>query len=181
MKVQEVLIVPKACYFTRFISRVDFPGNDPGICWLLRATLRDGSEFAIDVCNAQYAINTAEDSNCGVFPWEPYMERLSVSNRGSVEGCDLGFCWKGGGGDPTGSVEDIKNGSLTAEDKQFAGTLMVSCAIERISITPGKLPYYDEGRTNFKAAYQQCLDIVRGNLVDGGAQQLLLQVLQFQL
>jgi hypothetical protein len=42
--------------------------------------------FAIDPCNAQYSFTTSRERNCGVFPWESYLGRLSVTDIGEVHG-----------------------------------------------------------------------------------------------
>lgn len=52
--------------------------NDGTYC-AFRVTLRDGSTYAIDLCNAQYQTTTVLEHEHAIFPWDAYLERLSVS------------------------------------------------------------------------------------------------------
>jgi hypothetical protein len=87
---EEEAIRPQARRYARFVPQLSASSADPPVTWLFRATLRDGSTFAIDVCNAQYTASTVEDTHCGVFPWDQYMERLRVEVGGAFVG--LGLC-----------------------------------------------------------------------------------------
>jgi hypothetical protein len=186
-----VAVRPRAQRFTRFVSRISVPGHDKSICWLFRATLKDGSTFAIDVCNAQYTVNTSEDSGCGVFPWKSYMERLSVSKGDLMNEQALGFCYtvRYNAG-LTGNLEDARAGRLTVADKQCLSEFMVSkaaqgtsrtmpCDVDAAKLTLDKLlrlpsSAYDEGVKRFRVCLQKCLDVVRIALGGGAAQMLLL-------
>jgi hypothetical protein len=191
IKVQEVAIRPRAHRFTRFVSRISIPGQDTSICWLLRATLRDGSTFAIDVCNAQYAGNTTEDSGCGVFPWGPYMERLSASQGNVVSEQALEFCSTVVYNySMTGNLGDVRAGRLTVADKRSLSEFMVSKATSSshrtlprdkggVKLTLDKilrLPSsgYDEGVKTFRVCNQKCLDLIANTLGNGGAQMLIM-------
>lgn len=145
--------------------------------------------LAIDVCNAQHAVNTLENSGCGVFPWEPYMERLSVSQGDFVNEQALGFCFNvREDARMTGNVEDIRAGRLTAADKRCLAEFMVSKAAQGTSTT---MPQgnnamtlakfmglassdFDEGAKRFRDYHQRCLGLIRKMLAGGGAQMLIL-------
>lgn len=47
--------------------------------------------FAIDPCNAQYSFSTTQERNCGVFPWQSYLSRLSLSGGAPTNVQRLGF------------------------------------------------------------------------------------------
>jgi hypothetical protein len=190
VKIQEVAIRPRVRRFTRFVSRISVLENDTSICWVFRATLSDGSAFAIDVCNAQYGVSSPEDADRGVFPWGQYMERLSVSHGDLIKEQALEVCFqaqtKAG---LTGNVADVQAGVLTAEDKQAVARFFVSTVA---LVTALALPYshggltlsklvrlpssgFDKAVTNFKTGHQKSLNGMRKMIDDGAAQRILLE------
>jgi hypothetical protein len=188
IRVQEVAVRPRARRSARFISRIPTMGSDTSICWLFQAKLTDGSLFAIDVCSAQYTINAPEDCDRGVFPWEQYMERLSVSHGDFVTERRLGFCILAQDYYPvTGTVENIKAGIFTAEDIQSVAEFLVKAVSEStIQVLPKnhngltlerllRLPPsdYNKGVESFKTCHQQSLQ-ARRCIIDHGDTQYLL-------
>jgi hypothetical protein len=85
MRVKEVTIDSKAPRSVRFTSLDTLTPIKSPACWIFRATLRDGSIFAIDPCNAQYKFTTSQDRTRGVFPWKSYLDRLSVTGPVKVD------------------------------------------------------------------------------------------------
>ena len=175
IKIKEVAIRPRVRRLTRFVSRISVPGEDTSISWLFRATLRDGSSFAIDVCNAQYSVNSSEDADRGVFPWEQYMERLSVSHGDFVREQTLEACLRAQmTADLTGTVADVQAGILTAHDKQIVARVFVSTLVMLTLTTLPCLygltltelmgrpsPGFDEAVKTFKTCHQKGLDGMR--------------------
>jgi hypothetical protein len=183
MEVSEVAIRPKARRFAQFVAR-DPAYTTGSVCWVLRATLRDGSTFAIDVCNAQYAASTPEDALCGVFPWEQYMQRLSVSDSDIVNTQILGSIGNQRlGTKMTSPLASAKAGVMTAEDKQCSADIMAmmiqevtsggvirpqnGVAIRKLMFLPSS--DYDEEVEIFKALHERCLDIVGKKIAKEGA------------
>ena len=76
----------------------------PPIFWIFRATLSDGSQFAIDPCNAQYSFTTKKERSHGVFPWEPYLRRLEVPTDDPLEVHELKYHEPRGSVHPAGSL-----------------------------------------------------------------------------
>ena len=188
IKIKEVAIRPRVRRLTRFVSRISVPGEDTSISWLFRATLRDGSSFAIDVCNAQYSVNSLEDADRGVFPWEQYMERLSVTHGDLVREQALEACLRAQmTADLTGTVADVQAGILTAHDKQtvarvFVSTLamfsVITLPLNGLTLTElmgRSSPGFDEGVKSFKTCHQKGLDGTRKMIDDGAAQWMLLE------
>jgi hypothetical protein len=183
-------IRPKARRSVRFVPRGSSSSVDQSVGWLFCAILSDGSKFAIDVCNAQYTVNTADDAVCGVFPWEPYMRRLSVAHGDIVAHQYLSYCldnrYSAG---LTGTAKDVEAGIFTAEDKEGAAEICATAVHTIVSVvmelkhgglTITKLmglpaSGYEEGVNSFKAVYQQCFDHARGSLERGDAQWMLLE------
>lgn len=190
IQIKEIALRSKAHRFVRFVPQRSSSLADPSVGWLFCATLRDGSKFAIDVCNAQYTVNTSEDANCGVFPWEQYMTRLSVSHGDLVSEQDLGFCLNTPySADPTGTARAVEAGILTLEDEQCVAEIFASSVT---TVSPMVLSFkhdgltltklldlpasgHEEGVVIFKAGHQQCLDHARGSLDRGDAQWMLLE------
>jgi hypothetical protein len=177
-----VAIRSKARRFARFVARGS-ARTSGSICWILRATLRDGSTFAIDVCNAQYAASTPEDAFCGVFPWEQYMERLSVAKSDIIDtqvlnsSANMRLRTK-----LVSTLASVKAGVMAAEEKHCSADIMAmmiqevtrgliyrspkSVAVEKLTLLPSS--DYEKEVNNFKAVHQRCLDIVNSKIVTGG-------------
>ena len=184
---EEEAIRPQARRYARFVPQLSASSADPTITWLFRATLRDGSTFAIDVCNAQYTASTVEDTHCGVFPWDQYMERLRVEVGGAFVG--LGFCaTRRTRTDMTGTVEDVASGIFTAADKQTVAEVLAMSIIAVVSmalthstkgLTMAKLvglpsSDYVTGVQHFRFCLQECLKFARERIEAGDAQGMLL-------
>jgi hypothetical protein len=190
IQVKEMAIRPKARRFVHFVPRSASSSADPSVGWLFCATLSDGSKFAIDVCNAQYTVNTSEDPVCGVFPWEQYMERLSVTHGDLVGHQYLGYCldnrYTAG---MTGTARDVQAGIFTLKDKEcvagiFAtGTYTLTSAVLHLKnggLTMSNLvglptSGYEERLNIFKARHQERLGHARNSVDRGDAQWMLLE------
>jgi hypothetical protein len=78
--------------------------------------------FAIDPCNAQYSFTTSQERNCGVFPWESYLNRLSVPGIVAVQ--DLCYHTPNMGYSPVGSIEEgLANSFADVDIRNAAETL----------------------------------------------------------
>jgi len=186
--VREVAVRLKTRRFTRFVPRIPAPSVDPSVSWIFRATLKDGSAFAIDVCNAQYTVNTPEDADRGVFPWEQYLTRLRVAPGDVLDEQALGSRVKIRYTETlTGTVEELQAGIITPEDKQnvaehvaMAVGLVASTNMlpEHGGLTVPKLiglpsPGHEEGLNKFKDCHQRAMRIARDRIDHGDAQRLL--------
>lgn len=76
----------------------------PPIYWIFRATLSNGSQFAIDPCNAQYSSTTKKERSHGVFPWDSYLRRLNVPTDAPLEVHELKYHEPKGTDHPAGSL-----------------------------------------------------------------------------
>lgn len=88
----------------------------PPIFWIFRATLIDGSQFAIDPCNAQYSFTTKQERSRGVFPWDAYLRRLEVPADVPLDVHELTFHEVKGTVDPVGTLQQGRAHVFADED-----------------------------------------------------------------
>jgi hypothetical protein len=88
----------------------------PPIYWTFRATLSDGSQFAIDPCNAQYSFTTKQERSRGVFPWDSYLGRLEVPVDVPFDVHELTFHKPKGTAHPVGTLEQGRSNFFLDED-----------------------------------------------------------------
>jgi hypothetical protein len=121
-----VTVDPTAAFSVRFGPDDETSSDEPPSYWIFRATLRDGSMFAIDPCNAQYSFTTAEERNCGVFPWETYLSRLSLESGAPVSIQSLGSHAPNPDVSPVGNIEDGKRGIFIDADIRLTAELLAT-------------------------------------------------------
>lgn len=91
--------------------------------------------FAIDPCNAQYSFTTAQERNCGVFPWKSHLSRLSLSSGDPVSIQPLGSHAPSPNAVPIGNIEDGKRHIFVDTDIRSTAELMGSRRIVEACIT----------------------------------------------
>lgn len=108
---------PEATRFLHLLPHGNTSLSKGSTSWVFRATLPDGSKFAIDLCNAQYSTTTAEQRYRAIFPWDEYLQRLEVPNGPPLDTQPLEYCiTKIRGGPLKGSVNSAKAGIFVEED-----------------------------------------------------------------
>lgn len=117
---------PTAPHSVRFGPLDDASSDKSPTSWIFRATLRDGSMFAIDPCNARYSFTTAEERKCGVFPWNSYMSRLSLASGAPVSIQSLGSHTPNSNASPVGNIEDGKRNIFVDADIRLTAELLAS-------------------------------------------------------
>jgi len=139
IKVEEVIIDPRAPrsvrlgWFDSSSSKRSAPSDQsnrspsnerdysssnesPPTYWIFRATLSDGSQFAIDPCNAQYSFTTQQDRIRGVFPWNSYLGRLMVPSDAPLDAHELTFHKPKGKVHPAGTLEEGRSNLFADQD-----------------------------------------------------------------
>jgi hypothetical protein len=124
----EVNVKPTASRSVRYHVEDDASSDKSPIYWIFRATLRDGSMFAIDPCNAQYSFTTAEERNSGVFPWDYCIDRLSLTGDPGVVH-ELGFHAPDKKAYPVGNIEDGQRDIFVDADIRSTSESMASGAL----------------------------------------------------
>ena len=127
--------------------------------------------FAIDPCNAQYSFTTAEERNCGVFPWDSYVSRLPLASGAPVSVQSLGFYTPSPDTSPVGDIEDGKKNIFVDADIRLTAELTASgipaytCAT--LSTDPAKLTL-DKlmARNSNQAAHAANVSIFKDHLED---------------
>jgi hypothetical protein len=170
--VEEVTIDPRAQHSVRLDPLDKTSSNTSQACWIFRAKLKDGSMFAIDPCNAQYSFTTSQERNCGVFPWESYLNRLSVPGIVAVQ--HLCYHTPNMGYSPVGSIEeglannfadvDIRNAAETLASAGCSSqtTLKVLQSVSRLS--PEKLMHRDSSNAEYAANVEVFKDLLGPSL-----------------
>jgi hypothetical protein len=97
--------------------------------------LKDGSTFAIDPCNAQYSFTTIQERNCGVFPWNSYLSRLSLASGAPVSIQPLGSHAPSPNVPPIGNIEDGKRHIFVDADIRSTAESMGSRRIVKACVT----------------------------------------------
>lgn len=133
--IEEVTIDPQASRSVRFGPLDEAASDKSPTYWIFRATLRDGSMFAIDPCNAQYSFTTAQERNCGVFPWNSYLSRLSLASGAPVSIQPLGSHAPSPNATPIGNIEDGKRHIFVDADIRSTAESMGSKRIVKACIT----------------------------------------------
>ena len=152
------------------IAHSDGSLSDQPVSWVFCATLQDDSKFAIDVCNAHYSMTTSQEHQCGVFPWEEYLQRLDIHKGTQIDYKPLIHCLDVNRYlKPTGTIKDGDVGIFALEDirRSVIGAAVISskvcCAVlqER---TKWKLAIllrassadFDRGFAVYKHCFQLC-------------------------
>jgi hypothetical protein len=121
--VDEVPIDPRrTARSVRFAEDDDTASDKSPMHWVFRAILPNGETFAIDPCNAQYSCTTPQERSHGVFPWESYMQRLSVSKPSGPQ--RLGHHAPNLLADPVGSVAACEANLFADEDIRSSAETM---------------------------------------------------------
>lgn len=98
----------------------------PPIYWIFRATLRDGSQFAIDTCNAQYTFTTKQERSHGVFPWDSYLRRLGVPADAPLHVHEITFHKPKGTVHPVGTLKEGRADFFHDEDIRSTAESMIA-------------------------------------------------------
>jgi hypothetical protein len=132
-----VTVSPTACHSVRYHFADDASSDKSPAYWIFRATLRDGSMFAIDPCNAQYSFTTTRERSCGVYPWESYISRLQSISGNPVDIHSHDFHAAKHMVKPVGNIKDgQQNISVDADVRSTAESM----AIGALSVGYRKLP-----------------------------------------
>lgn len=173
--VEEVTVDPKAPHSVRFAPLDISASNKSLIYWIFRVTLRDGSVFAFDPCNAQYSCTTIQERKCGVFPWESYLSRLSVTSLIEVQG----FLFNAPKGEvyPVGNIKDGKANVFLDADIRSTAEWMASSFFTCVSAglqfkanrSLGQLMARSSSHQEFAANAQLFKNMIAKLLHDGSA------------
>lgn len=98
--------------------------------WIFRATLSDGSQFAIDPCNAQYSFTTRKDRSRGVFPWDSYLGRLMVPDDGPFNTYGLTHRRPNARTPPTGTLKEGRANFFRDEDIRSTAECAASAQLD---------------------------------------------------
>jgi hypothetical protein len=91
--------------------------------------------FAIDPCNAQYSFTTVQERNGGVFPWDFFLNRLSLASGAPVSIQSLGSHAPSPTAPPIGNIEDGKRHIFVDADIRSTAELMMSRRIVEACVT----------------------------------------------
>lgn len=138
IQVDDVTIEPRAPLSVRFASLDFTSSNKSPTYWIFRAKLSDGSEFAIDPCNAQYSFTSAQERNCGVFSWQSYLNRLSITVSAISDIQDLRSHAPKRDVYPVGSIKDGEKDVFIDADFRSTAELMASSSL---AVACGTLRY----------------------------------------
>jgi len=120
----------------RFTSQ-EFPvGDIDGTHTLFRVTLKDGSAYAIDLCNAQYRMTTALEHEHAMFPWDGYLERLSVDedNIESITSAPSAVLALINYQIPSERLEAMKAGTYVRDDVHTATNMLIASDYAKAAI-----------------------------------------------
>jgi hypothetical protein len=74
-----------ACQKVEFVPQEAAIYKDTTTHHLFFVVLRDGTKWAIDLCNAQFCATTTLDHGSGVFPWADYMRQLKATPEDIID------------------------------------------------------------------------------------------------
>jgi hypothetical protein len=74
-----------ACQKVEFVPQEAAIYKDTTTHHLFFVVLRDGTKWAIDLCNAQFCATTTLDHESGVFPWADYMRQLKATPEDIID------------------------------------------------------------------------------------------------
>lgn len=184
------LLIPAASTgFVRFVPQGAAGAKSPKESWIFCATLRDGSQFAIDLCNAQYNMTTAQEHTSGVFPWEQYMQRLAIPGGIPVKTQHLVYCFTDSvAAKFKGTAQDADAGRFVEEDLRIAaqvrasGTLNITLMALPLSNKMGytlaqlmslKSAEFDIAAAKFKACQSASMGFLRDTIDRGDVTWIL--------
>jgi hypothetical protein len=79
VKIREIVVRTTARHKVKFVPQEAAIYKDTTTLYLFSVVLRDGMQWALDPCNAQYCFTTPLQHECGFLPWDEYMINLGVS------------------------------------------------------------------------------------------------------
>jgi hypothetical protein len=85
VEVYEVEVRLTACHMVEFVPQEAAIYKDATTHYLFCVILRDGTRWAIDLCNAQFCTTTQLDHEIGVFPYNDYMTQLKATTEDIID------------------------------------------------------------------------------------------------